>query len=184
MKRIMYLSVLAILAIALVGVNLSFASDAPILFGLKWGMTAEECHKSGMQDYFPKTNPDNGSKMYLDYKKADRKIGDIEINTVGYIFTSKDELNHIYVSIDNKNSFFYIRQALKEKYGEPKDTSELHNVYGHSIGIEMNWEVSTVVIILRFNGAKGDGTLSYTNQVYDDGIKKMEKKTEGIKDDL
>jgi hypothetical protein len=201
MKQILNFGILAIMVIVLSGcLTLNAAAQQstskqvmkytnetkPILFNLKWGISPEECRKAGMKSSKPSKNDKINETFYLDFRNANRKIGNIKISSVAYSFSVDNKLNAITAFIENDSSAFKkLSNALKSKYGKPHDIDELHNVYGHSIGIELGWFVDRIHINIVYNFAKDEGTLTYSNPAYSEkAFEKMEKDKDEIKSDL
>ena len=130
------------------------------------------------------TTPSDDGDLYLDYKNAGRKIGDIKIDTVGYTFCH-GKLSHMLAFIESESGFQTLKGALNKKYGAPENSRQMQNLYGSSIGISYTWLVGVVTIDLQFNFAKGEGGLSYNHSEYSQPcIQDTENKEKSASEDL
>jgi len=162
----------------------TFAADVPTLFGFKWGSSVDECHKNGMKSNKVIIDEKTNTHSYMDFRNAGKTIGKVRIDTIGYIF-SDNKLSSLMCKIEGSPDFRVLKNALIKKYGKPNEVEPMRNVYGHEIGIDLNWKVGVLHIDLKFNFAKKDGWLSYNNSIYNEkSLQYMEKDTDSTADDL
>jgi hypothetical protein len=146
--------------------------------GMKWGESIEQCKEKGLAVDIGKTK-DNTTDV-LGKGSSIEEIG-VGVNYSFY----KNKLYFVTASIWGDKDFNSLKFALTDKYGKPKSSEPLKNIYGHSIGVKLQWDISDVIIELQYNSAKNEGNLSYAYKPFlAEQAKDMGKEIKKIKESL
>ncbi len=173
MRKLFYM--LMIMGMLTLGSS-AFAEEIPTLFNLKWGSSIEECHKNGMKSKTGEKVELTGDLAFMDIGNARRKIGNIEINSVGYFF-NENELSSIVCIIDTYANFEILKKRSIKRYGEPMSEATTLDKYGKKNYILIMQLVEMVYIHIEFNFSKGMGLLSYASIEHSkSAIEKMKKR--------
>ena len=171
---------LAIVFCILASVSISFAEDAPTLFGLKWGSSSKQLMNLGilLNGDMKKTNPVTGSILYILEDHKDLKIDQMEMDRVVLVFNHLDQLQGIIVIFDDLKTFDYLHQRMDKLYA-PGDSTDV--VFDRELLFTMTeWDTKEVFIKIQFL-TEDKGTLTFSNIQYYEVTKDLvDKKAKGL----
>ena len=171
---------LAIVFCILASVSISFAEDAPTLFGLKWGSSSKQLSTLGFirEGDIHKTNQVTSSILYLINDNKKFKIGQMEMDHVALVFNHLDQLQGIIVIFDDLKTFDYLHQRMDKLYA-PGDSTDV--VFDRELLFTMTeWDTEEVFIKIQFL-TEDKGTLTFSNIQYYEVTKDLvDKKAKGL----
>lgn len=139
-KKIFYF----VWAILLLFLGTGFGEDPEGFRGIKWGANKSEVDGLSCSEI---TKDD-----HLYTRKEEKKIGDIEVNDINYIFY-KNQFCGAMIDFKGYSDFAFLKDALSEKYGRGKRPNQFLEQY--------IWKFENVLIFMDYSKITHAGKIVY-----------------------